>query len=230
MKILVLENNKQDIDTLVEFLQYFFTLNKIDYEIEICVNGQEVLRKIFSSDLLFLDIELNDENGIELGNQLKELKHNCRIIIVSCFQNYLIEGYRIHATRYFLKPLNKQSFCIEMNDVISEYFRNEEGFFDENIQRGKIYYHDILYIENYDRKTKIHFVDGHSILCDYTLNKWQEQLKNQSFGQCFRSIYVNFEYIKNIKKNDIVLENNQIVPLSRHYRKEFYECYLNYKG
>ena len=88
MKILVLENNKQDIDTLVEFLQYFFTLNKIDYEIEICVNGQEVLRKIFSSDLLFLDIELNDENGIELGNQLKELKHNCRIIIVSCFQNY----------------------------------------------------------------------------------------------------------------------------------------------
>ena len=117
-----------------------------------------------------------------------------------------------------------------MNDVISEYFRNEEGFFDENIQRGKIYYHDILYIENYDRKTKIHFVDGHSILCDYTLNKWQEQLKNQSFGQCFRSIYVNFEYIKNIKKNDIVLENDQTIPLSRHYRKEFYECYLNYKG
>lgn len=72
----------------------------------------------------FLDIQLNHENGIDIGLKLKHIYHDCRIIIISNYMKYALEGYKIHADRYFLKPITQELFNIEMENIIKNHFKN----------------------------------------------------------------------------------------------------------
>ena len=78
---------------------------------------------IKKSDLLFLDMEINEENGIDIGLELQELKHDCRIIITTSYSKYAIDGYKIHADRYFIKPINQLEFNLEMEAIIKKYIK-----------------------------------------------------------------------------------------------------------
>lgn len=60
---------------------------------------------------------------------------------------------------------------------MEDYFINQQGFYDESIQRGKIYYHQILYIEAYNRKTEITLDNGKVYIVDLSLTSWIEKLK-----------------------------------------------------
>lgn len=228
MNVLIYENDKSDRDSLIDLLENYFKINQINYKIHVCASKEELLEFILGSDLLFLDIELNQENGIELGMQLNKIMHYCKIVIVSMYQKYLIDGYKIHASRYMLKPLERNFFFLEMDSLISEYFKNSEGFFDEKLKRGKILYHEIMYIDVYNRKTALHMINGEILYANKTLGYWKEKCKEQPFEQTHKSVIVNFDYISGIDQNDIILSNGERVPISRGFKNSFNDGYVNY--
>lgn len=61
-----------------------------------------------------------------------------------------------------------------------------------------------------------------------TLKYWYEKLKEYGFGYPYKAYLVNFEYISAFKKNEIILVNNDVIPLSRHYKKEFDQKYNDF--
>ena len=128
----------------------------IDYEITICKSSDFLLKNINQFEILFLDIELDKENGIELS-------YDTQIIITSNFTKYLIDGYKICSTRYILKPIKQTIFNIEMEDVINNSFNKYLDFIDKKICNQKIYYKDILFIEFTSRKTHLLLANGISI-------------------------------------------------------------------
>lgn len=230
MNILIMENDLNDLIHLKQLLtDYFSKIEEIAPKFKVCVNESELLLNIKTADLLFLDIELGSMNGIQLGVKLKNIKHDCKIIITSYYQTYLIDGYKINAFRYLLKPLEKNFFSLEMDDILNVYLQKYQGFFDENIKKGKIYYRNIIYIEKYDRKTLVHFENGENYYSNKSLKEWINILSEQPFSQCYRSIIVNLEYISGFDKENIYLLNNVNLPLSKHYKNIFKEEYLTYK-
>ena len=80
---------------------------------------------------------------------------------------------------------------------------------------------DILYIEFIDRKSTIHKLDGNTIITNCTLKYWYDKLNEFGFAYPYKAFLVNLEYISAFKKNEIILINNESIPLSRHYKKEF---------
>ena len=122
--ILIYEVHQKDIDNLLLCLNNFFEKTKQNYETYICKNKKDLIQNITKADLLFLDMEINNENGIDIGLELENIKHDCRIIITTNYSKYAIDGYKIHADRYFIKPINQLEFNIEMNAIIKKYIKN----------------------------------------------------------------------------------------------------------
>lgn len=228
MKILIFEDNKSDYDNLTDCIFKFFNEKGTSYKIDICPNKEFLFNYINKYDILFLDIELGDENGIDLGLELRQRHEKCIIIITSNFAKYVFDGYKIHADRYFLKPINYIEFKLEMNSVIKNYMFYEMGINDPEISKKKIYYRDILYIDIYDRKSRIHLMNGTILISSRPLYAWIKELENLYFGQPHKTFLVNYNHISGFKKNDIILINEELIPLSRHFRKEFEQGYINY--
>lgn len=228
MKILIFDDNKQDIQNLKICIQALFNELALSFHILECQNKDEVIMNIKNADLLFLDIELKNENGINIGYEIQSIPNDCRIILTTNYAKYAIEGYKIHADRYFIKPISQQEFNIEMTAIIKKYLKKYLGFYNPKISKNKIYYREIMYIEFFDRKTIIHLVNGTNISTSYPLKYWFEQLHEHGFHYPHKSFLVNLEYISAFKTHDIILINEELIPLSRHFKNEFESIYNNY--
>lgn len=226
MKILIYDDNIKDRNHLIECIQNLFLKKKINYEIITSSNTVDFLQKAEKCDLIFLDIVIGNENGIQIGLKLNNLLNNPRIIITSQYTKYLIDGYKIHADRYFIKPIKQDEFNIEMENVLNRYFQQHVGFLDSTICQEKIYLKDILYIEYDHRRTLVHFINDNIISTTYPLKYWISKLSGFSFGQPHKSFLVNFSHISGFSNQDIILINEELIPLSRHYKKEFDKKYI----
>lgn len=163
-------------------------------------------------NLLFLDIELSNERNwywsknYKNENGLHDNYHNT-------LHEIAIDGYKINAERYFIKPIDQSEFDIEMTYIIHKYHSDLLGFNDIKLSKNKIYFKNILYFEFYDRKTIIHFTNGKNIQTNYPLKHWIQITQNAAFSQPHKSFLVNLNYISALTKNDIVMLNDDIIPL-----------------
>ena len=170
MNILIYDDNLKDIEHLLFCLNGLFQKTNLDYQTHICKSKTEVIQNISKADLLFLDMEIHNEKGIDLGLELNTINHNCRIVITTSYSKYAIDGYKIHADRYFIKPINQLEFNLEMRAVIKKYIKKSVGFYDDKISPYKIFVQDILYIE-FTVSAKLYSVLKRTIKSHFRFNR-----------------------------------------------------------
>lgn len=226
MNIIIFDNNEEDCRRLKELIQQLFQKLKIEYSLEISNHYDFLIDNIMNIDILFLDIELDSMNGIEVGKIVKKANPRCCIIISSHFKKYLIDGYKIHAKRYFLKPINKNEFNIEMSIIIKEYFKQSFQIYDKKVCSFPISIKDILYIEALDKVSILNMANKKKIKTPFPLKYWITRLNDFNFVQSHKSFLVNLSYVRALKQLDVILLTDQLVPLSRNYRKTFEVAYI----
>ena len=231
LKVLVFEDNIDEINILQNYAKSFFDARNISYHMDYKNTFPEDLNCLSNYDIVFLDIQLGNQNGIIFGEKLTEAYPGIVTIITSKYSQYLIEGYKINARRYFLKPYTQELFNIEMDDVLSSnFFKQHYGFYDEQIAPYKIHYRDILYVEYSFHKSIIHFIDDNIVSCYYPLKYWIAKLSDKGFSQPYRSFIVNLSYIENFSsgENNIIMSNGDRIPISKYYKKQFFLEYMEY--
>lgn len=228
MKIGIIEDDQKELDNLLNCIHHFFSNKDLSYQIDVYNNPDTLIQDIDEIDLVFLDIQIKHEkNGIDIGIELRKKNKDVKIIFVTNYSQFLIEGYKANANRYFIKPISQEHFDIEISNVIEDYLLNSAGFADYKICKNKIYYQDILYVEFIDRKTILHLLNGKQIPTNYPLKYWLDKLKLFPFSQTYKSIIVNLNHISGFTKKDIMLVNDEIIPVSKHFRKNFEEAYVH---
>lgn len=227
MKILIYEDNQNDLNNLLQCIYNYFCKTELEYIVETTVNSKFIIDNHLNYDLIFLDVEVLGESGIEVGCKVRRKNHDVRIIFVTSYSKYLIDGYKAQANRYFVKPVQQEDFDIEINNVISDYLDDFSGFYDETLSVNKIYFNKILYLEYINRKTFIHFLSGEVITSNYPLKYWLEFLKNRDFAQPYKSIIVNLKQISGFTKAEIILNNEERLPISRFFKKNLEFEYVN---
>lgn len=221
MKILIYEDNKNDLNILKEYITSFCEKKDISPKILVCNNAEEIYKNVVNTDIVFLDIEGFDVNGVDIGIKIREINADAKIIFTSNYSKYLIDGYKAMACRYFLKPINKSIFEIEFEDVVGDYLLNNASFTDLSIYPGKIYYKNIMYVEFKDRKTVLTFTSGRTIETNYPLKYWIDKCSKYFFSQPYKAYLVNLRQVSSITNKEVILLNNETIPLSRVYRKQF---------
>lgn len=171
-------------------------------------------------DLLFLDINMRDVNGIEFVQSI----NNCpAVIYITAYPDYAVKSYELNAIDYLLKPIKLARFIQAVDKV--RFLNDKEKkslFFKEGHQHIKLKLSDILFLESDKNYLDVYTLEEKHILRK-TLKEMKELLDQNSFIQVHRSFIVNKEMIRQVEPNRIKLLNGSEIPLSSSYRDEVYK-------
>ena len=183
------------------------------------------------ADLIFVDINMPDLNGLDF---VKALTDKPGIIFTTAYSEYAIEGFRVDAIDYLLKPVSYNDFLKAVNKA-RQIFENNVSKSGRVIQRPdhlfvkadykivRIELSDIKYIESMHEYVKIHLTDGKPVMTLLSLKSIEEQLPADKFMRVHRSYIVNKEKIRVVERNRIVFDNNVYIPVSDQYKEAFQE-------
>jgi DNA-binding LytR/AlgR family response regulator len=180
-------------------------------------------------DLLFLDINMPDINGIQL---LKSLPSKPCVIFVTAHTEFALEGFAVDAIDYLLKPLpfdrflaavNKAADHISLKKGKSTTNKTDDYIFIKTAHIvQKIFYSDILYLEGVRDYTKIHLSDNKKpVMTLQSLKYYESRLPVDSFLRIHRSYIISLPKIDTISKK-IVTINNKDLPCSENYRENLF--------
>lgn len=228
IKIAICDDNEKDITITNEIVKKFFESSNIDFEIRLFTSARDLLNNAASYQMIFLDIELKDANGIEIAKHINHMNYEYKLFLVSGHTEYLKDGYKVKAERYFTKPIDYNEFKIDMQEVIQDYIRNSSFILDPKVVKQKIYIKDILYVEILARKTYLH-TKNKTYITPYTLSYWKDVLQPYCFSQSHKAFYVNLQNVEDYNHQEIYMNQQQsTIPLSRFYRDHFINDYIHF--
>ena len=180
-------------------------------------------------DLMFVDINMPDLNGIEF---VKTLENPPRIVFVTAYCEYALEGFRADAIDYLLKPVGYGDFLKSANKVKSwfdaqpqkpaEIRSNKEFLFIKSEYKIlRINFDDIRYIEAMSEYIRIHMTGTKPVMTQLSLKSIEEQLPETRFMRVHRSFIVNLSKISVIERNRIVFDGTTYIPVSEQYKAKF---------
>ncbi len=185
-------------------------------------------------DLIFLDIQMPDLTGIELARVLEKSDNSSRIIFTTAYNHFALEGYKVDALDYLLKPFNYEEFLRAANKG-KAYFelknqaampanvhqQDEYIFLKVEYQMVKVILRSILFIEGLKDYVKVHIEnEQRQILTLTSLKSLEDRLPSGRFMRVHRSYIVNLDQINAVTRNSIVI-NNITIPVSDQYKDEF---------
>lgn len=230
MKVLVIDDSASDTQEIVSLFEEFQRQNSLHIEVDTTAVLPDALEVIKHYDIVILDIEIGTYNGIAFACELRCLSIDIRIIFVSNYSKYLLDGYKASANLYLLKPINPTQFALELQRIAWSYLYQQKSIYLPKLYEHKIYFKEIKYIEISDRKTILHLIKDRSISCYYTLKKWIQLVEDAPFVQPHRAFYVNASYIQQLHHDHIVLKDMTCIPITDIYRDRFQKDYLQYRN
>ncbi|MCE7043717.1 LytTR family DNA-binding domain-containing protein [Dyadobacter sp. CY312] len=187
-------------------------------------------------DIVFLDIQMPDLTGIELARVIEKAGPGApRIIFTTAFNQYALDGFRVDALDYLLKPFNYEEFLraaskaktyVELVRKAAQTAapietKDEYLFLKVEYQLVRIAYDDILYMEGLKDYVKVHLKsDTKPVLSLTSLKALEEKLPVSRFMRIHRSFIVNLDQIGAVTRNSIQIGNTTI-PVSDQYKEIF---------
>jgi DNA-binding LytR/AlgR family response regulator len=176
-------------------------------------------------DILFLDIQMPDINGIEFSKTVN--KKNTAVVFTTAYSEYAVDGFNVDAIDYLLKPIEYDRFLKSVYKAKEyvDYLGSQEMqdgyiFVKSDYQMVKINLKDILYIEGLDDYIKI-YLPQKNILTLMTLKTIAQKLPSKEFLRIHRSYIVPVTRIENISKSKIKIADKEI-PIGVSYSESFF--------
>ena len=205
--------------------------------------AQEVLNSE-SIDLIFADINMPDMSGIDF---VRGLQSPPMVIFTTAYSEYAIEGFRLDAVDYLLKPFSFADFERAVKKAISLFelkqlrdsqqgtaettpaAETESGEYisiKADYKVSLVRYSDIIYIESVGEYVRLHLTNASPITTLFRLKNMETALPSDRFMRVHRSYIVNLEHITGYARGRVYLDNEEYVPISGNYRDTFRE-YIN---
>lgn len=226
IKIGICDDEEIYRNILEEYCKSFVKKCNMDIEIFLFRSAKELIENR-NLDVLLLDIELKDGNGIEIKNEYQRDRIHTKVIFVTTYSEVMPEAFGKNVYGFLEKPITESDVHSVLKNIIREIQEDEEYIVIENSQRArKIFLHQIMYIRA-EGKFSIIVLKEEKIFSDKNISYWDEKFKNQFFIRSHRSNLVNLRNIERIKRGEIIVNNEQ-VKMSRYCEKEVREAFHQY--
>lgn len=226
MKICICDD---DIFTVKEIRNLLLPFQTEDgFEISELYSGEELLEHYESGnsfDIIFLDIEMQDINGIEAAERIRQLSADTIIIFVSAHQNYIFDAFRAEALHFLVKPVKEKEFSEVFNRAMKKYATvNSDIVLKWESTRNRISVNKISYVEGYRRHLTVHTSEGifESV---GKISEIYELLRPHGFVRVHQGFIVNMNCIKHFRTNEIELVDDSRVAVSVRKKQEALKTY-----
>lgn len=188
-------------------------------------------------DLLYLDINMPQITGLEFS---KMIPSQTRIIFTTAYNQHALDGFRLNALDYLLKPINYTEFLDASNKALSWFGLIESSkdksigsnqphiFVKSGYRMEKIDLDQVMYVENQKDYVKFHLEGTDEPISSLmSMQSLEEKLPSDKFMRVHRSFIVNLEKIKTIERNCIVF-GKEYIPVSDSYKERFMDFVNKY--
>lgn len=208
-------------------LQHFCSTYPQIELLQIFTNQKEALTYLENHpiDLLFLDIQMPQKNGIDFYKSLPSDRKPL-VIFTTAYQQYAVQGFEVDAVDYLLKPIEEERLTKSIEKVqrlltlnstkvaIEDYIMIRADY-----KNNKVYFKDILYIEGLDDYIQIFLEGKPKLVARMSMKNMSERLPDQLFLRIHRSYIVPIERITSYDSKTIYIEN-QSFPVGETYKNE----------
>lgn len=189
------------------------------------------IEKGIRPDILFLDVVMPGQNGMDVAKEIRQYDTNMKIIFLTSSPEFAVESYSVGAYFYQLKPIWEESFFRLMDAVLAECEKKKKNSLILRSKDGitRIDLQQLEYCEVLGRKLLFHLEDEAVLESAGSLDDLAGQLMQYSnFFRPHRSFLVNMEYIQNISSRSIKMVNDAEIPIPHGKCSEIKNTYMEY--
>ncbi len=199
------------------------------YSVSRFSGGRALLGQADSFDVIFLDIQMQQPDGMETARLLRQRGDRSLLVFVTVLKELVFDAFQVEAYDYLLKPLDSARFKRTMDRVLRAL--EQRAAEDIVIQRGTgcevVLLSDIVYCEVLGRKIYIHKNDG-TVIDYYDKLEDLERRVDGRFFKCHRSYLVNLDYVRGCQAGQVLLPQGKRIPVSRLRERELTQALLRY--
>ena len=195
---------------------------------ESALQALELLEKT-PVDLMFVDVNMPDLSGMDFVKTLEDPRF---IVFVTAYSEYALEGFRVDAIDYLLKPISYSDFLRSANKVKTWFdaLQNKPAeitsnknflFIKSEYKILRINFDDINYIEAMSEYIRIHLVNSKPVMTQLSMKSIEDQLPDDRFMRVHRSFIINLSKISVIERNRIIFDGTVYIPVSDQYKIKF---------
>lgn len=166
-----------------------------------------------SWDILLLDIEMGQMDGVTMAKQVRRDNETVQIVFITGYSDYIAEGYEVAALHYLMKPVNTEKLFTVLDRAL-EKCRQEERCLNLEIsgEMVRLPFYEIRYLDVHQNYVTIHAGNDHTV--KRTLGDFEKEL-DERFFRAGRSLIVNLRCIRRVTRTDVHLADGTILPLPR---------------
>lgn len=217
-KVAVCDDEKIVLDEQCEMLSKTLSAKNLNYSLSVFESPVELMGSEECFDLVILDVEMGDINGIKVAEKLKSRNEDCAIFFVTNYETYMDDALNKHALRFWTKPINPTRLSYGIDSVLNEIDKRKQFIIaTKGSDEIKIMMKNIIYIYVVAKKVYIVTTKG-EIAVNNTFESIRKQLdKSEDFFETHRGYCVNFKYVKRYEKDKVHCSHEGV----------YYEVYLS---
>lgn len=234
VKVAFCDDDTSVLGELKGLVDQYCTKRNLEIEYNIFYSSLELLDKIEKGvryDILFLDVILPNENGIDIAREIRQYDSVVKIIFLTSSSEFAVQSYTVDAYFYQLKPIWEENFFRLMDAAISECQKEQQRSLILRCKNGiaRIDLDRLEYCEVLGRTLLFHIENGKVLEGTGSMDKLYGQLSQyENFMRPHRSFLINMEYIQKISHKSIMMENQTEIPIPHGKCCEIKNLYLEY--
>lgn len=228
--IAICDDEPSVLTQLSSYVIQYQSLHQEPLNIQIYESAADLLSQFHNQfDILILDVEIKESNGIDLARSLRNLHCDAILIFVTQYLQFATEGYKVNAFRYLLKPVSFLSFQNELAGAIAQakIRKKEITVLTENHTWQKVTSNTILSAEIFKRNT-ILYLENSEIHTLEPLKTIYNKLEPVGFIKIYKNSIINPEKVVCYSNTSVTLSDGRSIPISRYRYTEFKKKYMQY--
>ena len=236
IRIACCDDEKQQLELYKTMFTNIEMRQDIKLNVEYFLSGNFMLERFQSEknpfDLVYLDMDMDEKSGLDLAKEIRQNYHSdCLILFLTNYPKYMQNSFDVRAFQYMIKPDQFDEFERKFNVARKYLEKDDKNRVVLKIDEDNVVFftNEIYYIEK-EKSSKqfLVYLEDKCVVAKGVLSAIENQLLEQHFMRTHRSYLVNMKHIRRIQKNDLVLSNGNLVPISRRKEKELKQQFMRY--
>lgn len=227
MKILIVDDDSKFTSILEQDIYAYFTKHHDKATVTVINKNFNELEIVDKYHIVFLDIDLITENGLNIAKKIREIDNNVIIVFISSKSNLVFQTFVVKPF-FFIRKSNYETDMNYFFEILDNYLKkNTYIYLDYRSTEVRIPLDSIIYIESHGHQLWVH--SKNDVYYDSSsLSGFLSKHSYINFVQIHRSYIVNLDYLKGINKGEVLLIDNIKLPIGRKYKQIFFERYQEY--
>lgn len=230
--VAICDDTEEERLQAAEYAGRFFEREGIEVHIDTYAAGRELLESGRKYDLYLLDVLMPGMSGIDAAQALAEDKDHPVVVFITSSLESAVEGYRVEAAGFILKPVEEESFWSTMERVVRRRLGVKKAVLSlvHNRVNVELPLERLAWFENRLHRVFVKLTDGEVLSVNQKLSELQLALEPHSqFLRCHQSYLVNLDYVDKLEDSCFYMRDGQMIPISRNFYKQSKNAYYHYR-